>query len=63
MSSTGSVGETAITSESDKVYSIDGGKQFSITAVPKPNNFNTTYAFEYWNDGTKNADAPIFAAL
>ena len=60
VNSNGLVKETTITSKSDKIYSIENGKEFTISAVPKLNSFTTGFAFEYWNDGTKNPDAKIF---
>lgn len=31
--------------------------------MPKENNFNTSFSFEYWTDGSKDANAPIWAKL
>ena len=51
MNSNGAVSETTITDQSDKTYEIENGQNFQIAAVPKSNSYNTTFGFEYWNDG------------
>ena len=55
--------DLTISSLSDKVYEIENGKKFIVSAVPVLNSFNTTFSFMYWTDGTKNADAKIFTTI
>ena len=59
----GKIIDQVIRSSTIKTFEIDAGSKFLITAVPTLNNFNTTFAFEYWNDGNKVVDAPIFKKL
>ena len=48
---------------SDKVYEIDNGNKFIVSAVPNLNSFNTTFSLMYWTDGKKNENAKIFSTI
>lgn len=39
------------------------GKYIQITTVPILNSYETTYEFNFWNDGTKIPTAPIWAKM
>tara|TARA_B110000285_G_C15047861_1_gene575322 strand:+ start:418 stop:876 length:459 start_codon:yes stop_codon:yes gene_type:complete len=63
ISSDGAVKDTTITSLTHDVYSIENGKEFTISAVPALNSYQTEFGFQYWNDGTKNPNASIWKLL
>jgi len=46
-------------------YKIAAGddKYIQITAVPILNSYKTNYEFNFWNDGTKIPNAPIWTKL
>ena len=52
-----------LVSASSKVFKVANGKALKVTAVPSKDSFNTTFDFEYWTDGTKIPDAPIWAKM
>ena len=61
--SSSKIPETTITSGNSKTYSIANGEELLLTAVPSPNSFNTSFAFQYWTDGVEKKDAPIFKKI
>ena len=44
-------------------YEVENGSSFTLTAVPKKENFNTTFAIDYWTDGAKDKLASVFTEL
>jgi hypothetical protein len=44
-------------------YDVENGSSMTISAVPRKENFNTTWAIEYWTDGAKDEAAPVFAKI
>lgn len=61
VSSNGGIPDFEVLQSSDKkTYKIEGSKYFIITAVPQLNSFNTSFSFEYYTDGDKIEDAPIW---
>lgn len=42
---------------------VKNGEKIIVSAVPQKDNYNTSFTLEYYTDGTKNDDAPIFDKL
>ena len=42
---------------------VENGSSFTLTAVPKKESFNTTFAIEYWTDGAKDKTAAVFLEI
>lgn len=42
---------------------MKNGEKIIVSAVPQKDNYNTSFTLEYYTDGTKNDDAPIFDRL
>lgn len=50
-------------SKLDTVFEVENGSKMTFSAVPGKENFNTTFAIEYWTDGTKDEKAEIFTKI
>ena len=50
-------------SKLDTTFEVENGSSMSFSAVPNKENFNTTFAIQYWTDGTKDEKAEIFTKI